>query len=42
MLERRWRKENPLALLVQMQIDIATMENSMEVPKKKNKRRTII
>ena len=31
MLERRWRKENPLVLLVGMQIDIATMENSMEV-----------
>jgi len=27
-----WRKWNPLALLVGMQIDTATMENSMEIP----------
>ena len=26
------RKENPLALLVGMQIATATMENSMEIP----------
>ena len=32
MLERVWRKGNPLALLVEMQIDTATMENSMEIP----------
>ena len=32
MLERVWRKGNPLALLVGMSIDAATMENSMEVP----------
>ena len=32
MLERVWRKGNPLALLVEMSIDTATMENSMEVP----------
>ena len=32
MLERVWRKGNPLALLVGMQIDTATMENSMEIP----------
>ena len=31
-LERVWRKGNPLALLVAMQIDTATVENSMEVP----------
>ena len=31
-LERVWRKGNPLALLVEMQIDTATMENSMEIP----------
>ena len=30
MLERVWRKGNPLALLVGMYIDTATMENSME------------
>ena len=29
-----WRKGNPRALLVGMQIGAATMENSMEVPKK--------
>ena len=27
MLERVWRKGNPLTLLVEMQIDTATMEN---------------
>ena len=32
MLERMWRKGNPLALLVGMQIDPAIMENSMEIP----------
>ena len=32
MLEGVWRKGNPLALLVGMSIDIATRENSMEVP----------
>ena len=31
MLERVWRKGNPPALLVEMQIDTATMENSMEI-----------
>ena len=34
MLERVWRKGNPLALLVGMQIGAATMENNMEVPQK--------
>ena len=34
MLERVQRKGNPLALLVGMSIDTATMENSMEVPLK--------
>ena len=29
-----WRKGNPLALLVEMQIDAATMESSMEIPLK--------
>ena len=29
-----WRKGNPCALLVEMQIGIATMENSIEVPQK--------
>ena len=31
MLERVWRKGNPLELLVGMYIDTATMENSMEL-----------
>ena len=31
MLERVWRKGNPLTLLVGMQIGIATMENSVEI-----------
>ena len=34
MLERMWRKGNPPALLMGMLIDPATMENSMEIPKK--------
>ena len=32
MLESVWRKGNPLALLMGMQVDTATMENSMESP----------
>ena len=33
-----WRKGNPIALLMGMQIDAATMKNSMEFPQKiKNK-----
>ena len=32
MLERVWRKGNPLALLVGMQTNTATMENSVEIP----------
>jgi len=32
MLERVWRKWNILALVVGMQIDIATMEDGMESP----------
>ena len=34
MLERMWRKGNPSALLVGMQIGEATVENSMEFPQK--------
>ena len=34
MLERVWRKGKPLTLLVGMQTSIATMENSVEIPKK--------
>ena len=35
MLERVWRKGNPLALLVGMQTSTTTMENSVEIPLKK-------
>ena len=35
MLERVWRKGNPLTLLVGMQTNTATMENSVEIPLKK-------
>ena len=41
MLERIWRKRNSLALLVGMQIDTTTMENSMEIPLKTRNRTTI-
>ena len=34
MLERVWRKGNPLTLLAGMQTSTATMENSMESPSK--------
>ena len=34
MLERVWRKGNPLTLLVGLQTSTATMENSVEIPKK--------
>ena len=37
MLLRMWRKGNPLALLVEMQTDAASLENSVEVPQKKLK-----
>ena len=32
MVERVWRKGNPLTLLVGMQTSTATMENSVEMP----------
>ena len=32
MLERVWRKRNPLTLLVGMQTSPATMENTVEIP----------
>ena len=32
MLERVWRKGNPLTLLVGMQTSTATMEDSVEIP----------
>ena len=34
MLEKAWRKGNPLTLLVGMQTSTATMENSVEFLKK--------
>ena len=34
MLARMWRNRNPLALLVGMQTGAATLENSVEVPRK--------
>ena len=34
MLEKVWRKGNPLTLLVGMQTSTATMENSVEIPQK--------
>ena len=34
MLVRMWRNGNPLALLVGMQTDAVTLENSVEVPQK--------
>ena len=38
MLERVWRKGNPLTLLVGMQTSIATMENSVKIPWKTGNR----
>ena len=40
-LERMWRKENPLALLVGMQTGATTLEKSMEVPQKVKNRTTL-
>ena len=36
-----WRKGNPSALLVGMEIGVATMESSMEVPQKTKNRTTM-
>ena len=41
MLERVWRKGNPLTLLVGMWVGAATVENSVEVPYKTKNRATI-
>ena len=41
MLERVWRKRNPLTLLVEMQTSTATMENSVEIPLKTRNRTAI-
>ena len=41
MLERVWRKGNTLTLLVGMQTNTATMENSEEIPLKTGNRTAI-
>ena len=41
MLERVWRKGDPLTLLVGMQTSTATMENSVELPLKTGNRTAI-
>ena len=41
MLERVWRKGNPLTLLVGMQTGTATMENSVDIPLKTGNRTAI-
>ena len=41
MLERVWRKGNPLTLLVGMQTSTATMENNVEIPLKTGNRTVI-
>ena len=41
MLERVWRKGNPLTLLVGMQTSTATMEYGMEIPLKTRNKTTI-
>ena len=42
MLERVWRKGNPLTLLVGMKTITATMENSVEIPLQKIANRTAL
>ena len=41
MLERVWRKGDPLTLLVGMQTSTAAMENSVEIPLKTGNRTAI-
>ena len=41
MLERVWRKGNPLTLLVETKTSTATMENNMEIPQKTGNRTAI-
>ena len=41
MLEKVWRKGNPLTFLVGMQTSTATMENSVEIPSKTGNRTAI-
>ena len=42
MLERMWRKGNPLTLLVGMQTSTAAMENSVEISEKTGNRSSYI
>ena len=42
MLERLWRKGNPLTQLVGMQAGIAALENSEEVPQKVKNRAILL
>ena len=41
MLERLWRKGNPLKMLLGKQTSTATMENSVEIPLKAGNRTAI-
>ena len=41
MLKRVWRKGNPPTLLVGLEVDETSMENSMEFPQKTKNRTTI-
>ena len=41
MLERMWKKGNPLTQLVGMQVGTATLENNVEVPQKVKNRATL-
>ena len=41
MLERMWRRGNPLALLVGMQTGTTTLENSVDVPQEVKNRATL-
>ena len=42
MLERVWRKGNPLTLLVEIQVGTVTMKNNVEVPQKTENRVAIL
>ena len=42
MLERVWRKGNPLTLLVGMQTGVTTVENSVEIPLKTGTRTAML
>ena len=41
MLERVWRKRNPPTLFAGMQVGVAMIENTTEVPQKPENRTTI-